>query len=158
MIGTDELVGVASATPVEIRSTTVQLALDDILAGEHSINAHQSADEMDLYIACGDIGGQMLGEDGLAIGLAEQNGSGHQGVAWLNDNGDGTTQILVFLMETTLVAGPDGSPAPGESMTPDETTVPVTTTVPEATVVPMETTVPSEVPAMTTVPSIVPKR
>ena len=35
----------------------------------------------------------------VAVGLAEQNGSGHSGVAWLHDNGDDTTTVYVFLME-----------------------------------------------------------
>jgi hypothetical protein len=168
VIGTDAAVGVPSATPVEVSASRVEMSLDDILSAERSINVHESQDAMDVYIACGDIGGQMLGDNALAIGLAELNGSGHRGVAWLQDNGDGSTNVQVFLINESFVEGDggqggvDASMAPAESMNPDasmtpaETTVPVTTTVPQETIVPQPTTVPSEVPVMTTVPSEVP--
>jgi hypothetical protein len=90
--------GPATAVPVEISMTTVELALADILAAEHSINVHQSADALDVYIACGDIGGMEVSPTDLAIGLAEQNDSHHLGAAWLHDNGDGTTSVSVFLV------------------------------------------------------------
>jgi hypothetical protein len=168
VIGTDQAVGVPSAVPVEVSASRVDMSLDDILSAERSINVHESADAMDAYIACGDIGGQMLGDDALAIGLSELNGSGHRGVAWLQDNGDGSTNVQVFLINESFLDGDPGqggvdasmepgqSMAPGASMAPDQTTVPVTTTVPQETIVPQPTTIPSEVPVMTTVPSEVP--
>jgi len=156
VIGTDQPVGVASAFPVEVSVGTVPMSLNDILASEHSINVHQSADAMDKYIACGDIGGHMLGDNALAIGLNELNGSGHRGVAWLQDNGDGSTSVNVFLINESFVTEPGQGGTPSASGNPTETTVPVTTTVPQATVLPIQTTVPSQVPVMTVVPSIVP--
>ena len=97
MAGTEASEGLATAIAVEVSNTTVDMALPDILAAEHSINVHESADAIDVYIACGDLGGPvMLGTD-LAIGLAELNESGHAGVAWLHDNGDGTTTVNGFL-------------------------------------------------------------
>lgn len=161
VIGTDAAVGVPSAIPVEISTSTVDMSLDDILSAERSINVHESQDAMDTYIACGDLGGQMLGDSSIAIGLSELNGSGHRGVAYLQDNGDGSTNVQVFLINEALVEGvtggePGASAAPEASVTPGETTVPVTTTVPEETILPQPTVVPSEVPVMTTVPSEVP--
>jgi len=166
VVGTDKPVGVASAIPVEVSASKVPMSLDDILNGQRSINVHASADDMNTYIACGDIGGQMLGTNGIAIGLAELNGSGHQGVAWLQDNGDGTTNVQVFLINNKLQlsgnggagasAAPVASVAPAPSASPGMTTVPVTTTVPEQTVLPQPTVIPSQVPVMTTVPSVVP--
>jgi plastocyanin len=93
-----ETVGQASAIPVEASVTTVPLALADIVAGEHAINVHASADDLGTYIACGDIGGTTIGEADLPIGLAELNDSGASGVAWLHDNGDGTTTVSVFIV------------------------------------------------------------
>jgi len=168
VVGTDKPVGVASAIPVEVSASKVPMSLNDILNGQRSINVHASADDMNTYIACGDIGGQMLGTNAIAIGLAELNGSGHQGVAWLQDNGDGSTNVQVFLINTKLQisgtgsggagasAAPQTSGAPAASTNPGTTTVPVTTTVPEQTVLPQPTVIPSEVPVMTTVPSVVP--
>ena len=46
------------------------------LAAPHAVNIHQSADAIQVYIACGDIGGRVV--DGqLTIGLQELNGSGY---------------------------------------------------------------------------------
>lgn len=91
-------VGQASAIPVEASVTTVPLALADIVAGEHAINVHASAADLGTYIACGDIGGITIGEADLPIGLGELNDSGASGVAWLHDNGDGTTTVSVFIV------------------------------------------------------------
>jgi hypothetical protein len=35
--------------------STVEASLDEILAADHAINVHLSVDEMDVYVACGDI-------------------------------------------------------------------------------------------------------
>jgi hypothetical protein len=101
--------GLTSAIPVRVSITTVEMPLADILASEHSINYHESADTLDVYIACGDIGGPIMDGADVAIGLADQNGSGHSGIAWLHDNGDDTTTVYVFLME--------GYPAPATTTT-----------------------------------------
>jgi hypothetical protein len=74
---------------------------------------------LDVYIACGDIGGPVMAGTDLAIGLATQNASGHSGVAWLHDNGDGTTAVYTFL--TSQPSGDAGAanPAPEASPMPD---------------------------------------
>jgi hypothetical protein len=91
--------GPTSAIPVEVSVTTVQTDLDSIVSGEYAINVHESDENIGNYIACGDIGGNMMGSD-LAIGLGELNGSGYSGAAWLHDNGDGTTTVYVLLTES----------------------------------------------------------
>ena len=82
--------------------TTVDMSLDDIIAGGHTINVHKSADEIDSYIACGDIGGTVVTDDDgrrhLLVGLGELNDSGHHGVAWLGDDGE-KTEVSVSLIE-----------------------------------------------------------
>jgi len=94
-----ETAGPESAIPVEVSITTVPMALADIISGGHAINVHESAENIGNYIACGDIGGTLIGTSDLTIGLAELNDSGHHGVAWLHDNGDGNTTVYVFLEE-----------------------------------------------------------
>ena len=119
--------GLTSAIPVRVSITTVEMPLADILASEHSINFHESADTMDVYIACGDIGGPVMDGADVAIGLADQNGSGHSGIAWLHDNGDDSTTVYVFLMEGYPVASgtaPTASTAPAASMAPAASTMP----------------------------------
>ena len=81
------------------RTTVVEASLDDILADEHAINVHLSEEEIEVYIACGDITGTADGGQ-LQIELEEQNDSGFQGQATLDDNGDGTTTATAMLMST----------------------------------------------------------
>ena len=118
------MMGALSSVPVAAATTNVDLTLDQILSAEHAINLHDPADpgNPDRYLACGDIGGSPDAEGNLFVGLAEQNESGHFGVAWLLDNGTGTT-VTVFLansgamgggatdMGTPEALGDDGTPA-----------------------------------------------
>jgi plastocyanin len=91
-----EAFGAASAVPVEESDTTIDASLTDILAAPHAVNIHQSADAIQNYIACGDIGGRVI--DGkLLIGLQELHGSGHQGVAILDGSDATTTKVTVYL-------------------------------------------------------------
>ena len=92
--------GATSAIPAAFSVTTLTdppLALADLLSADHAINVHLSAEEIGVYIACGAIGGTPDEQGNLFIGLAELNGSGYSGTAWLHDNGDGTTTVTVFL-------------------------------------------------------------
>jgi hypothetical protein len=145
VVGGDAMVGVGTAIPVELSSSTVEMALADIVSGQRSINVHESAEASDVYIACGDLGGTMLGTADLAVGLAEQNASGHQGAAWLHDNGDGTTRVDVVLWAAvTSEPGasvpppttPGASEAPGGSMPPATSPLPGESAVPGGLEVP----------------------
>ncbi len=91
--------GATDAIPVAVSGTTVPTTLADLLANPYAINIHESAENIGNYIACGNIGGTMIGTSDLAIGLGELNESGYSGVATLHDNGDGTTAVSVCLTE-----------------------------------------------------------
>ena len=101
----DMMMGSAAAIPVESSVTTVQMALSDIVGGEHAINVHESAENIGNYIACGDIGGAMIGDNSLLFGIAPLNDSGYSGIASLVDNGDGTTTVYVYLMNSSMMGG-----------------------------------------------------
>lgn len=90
-----EKFGAATAIVVEESETDVPMTLSDILAAPHAINIHQSADAIQNYIACGDIGGRVVDGD-LLIGLKEINGSGYQGIAKLESDDD-STEVYVYL-------------------------------------------------------------
>jgi hypothetical protein len=96
------LAGPATAHAVKNSITVVEMPLQEIIDGGHAINVHQSAEEIDVYIACGDIGGAVVtDEDGrmhLFIGLGEMNDSGHTGVVWLGADGE-HTEVSVSLIE-----------------------------------------------------------
>jgi len=91
--------GATDAIAVAISGTTVPSSLADLLASPYAINVHESAENIGNYIACGNIGGTMIGTSDLAIGLGAINESGYSGVATLHDNGDGTTGVSVYLTE-----------------------------------------------------------
>ena len=90
--------GAESATQVDGSLTKVQLPFADLLAGPYAIVVHASADEIDSAVACGDIGGMMIGTLEFPVGIAQVETSGTSGVAILRDNGDGTTQVAVYVI------------------------------------------------------------
>ncbi|MBA2755440.1 MAG: hypothetical protein H0U40_13425, partial [Chloroflexia bacterium] len=96
-----ERVGAASAHAVKISRSDVDLLLEEIVASPHAINVHLSDEEIGTYIACGDIGGTLIEDEGrthLQIGLGELNDSGHTGTAWLGSEDD-ETEVTVTLIE-----------------------------------------------------------
>ena len=98
-------VGAETAVQVDGSITSVQLPLADLIAGDYAVVVHASADEIDSGVACGDVGGRMVGENLLPIGLAQVDESGTSGIAVLEDNGDGTTRVSVFVTKES--AGDD---------------------------------------------------
>ena len=93
-------------------TTIVEASLEDILGAEHAINVHMSPEEIDVYIACGDITGTADGGQ-LQIMLEEINDSGYHGMVMLMDAGDGTTRVDVWLMqrEDGTMGTPEATPA-----------------------------------------------
>jgi hypothetical protein len=91
--------GMARGIPVEYSFTTVELPLDAIMADDHAINIHESAENIGNYIACGDLAGTLDENGSLAVGLRELNGSGYAGIALLSPNANdaGSTDVWVFL-------------------------------------------------------------
>jgi hypothetical protein len=91
--------------PVKVSEVNhVDAPLQDLIDGEYAINVHKSADEIDVYIACGNIAGVVHERENgegmeIVIGLGELNDSGHVGIAWLGDDGEGGTNVSVSLIE-----------------------------------------------------------
>jgi len=91
--------------PVAGATTEVNIPLADIVAGKHAIDVDSpNPDDPDGAVACGNIGGVVDEHGDLFVGLSESDDSGHSGVAWLHDNGTGTT-IVVFLAHPDETAG-----------------------------------------------------
>jgi hypothetical protein len=96
--------GGEQAHDVKISQTHVDMPLQEIIDGEHAINVHLSAEEIDVYIACGDVGGYVVtdpaGRTELFVGLAELNDSGHTGVVRFGIGDDpNQTEVVVMLIE-----------------------------------------------------------
>jgi hypothetical protein len=82
---------------VATSTITVDVSLDDLLATPYAINAHASAEDIATYIACGDIAGPVV--DGqLLVAMRAQNDSGITGVAVLQANDAGGTDVTVYLV------------------------------------------------------------
>jgi len=97
---------------VESGQSTVDVTLDDLLASPYAINVRASADDIETYIACGDIAGTVV--DGtLVIPLREQSDSGTSGLAVLAEAGAGTG-VTVYLVPEP--ATPAASAAPAEAV------------------------------------------
>ena len=102
---TGEEMGAAGGHPVKVSEVNhVDVPLQEILDGGHAINVHSSAEEIGTYIACGNIGGVVHERENgegmeIVIALAELNDSGHVGIAWLGDDGEGGTNVSVSLIE-----------------------------------------------------------
>ncbi len=96
--------GAEMAHPVKLSQTLIDMPLQEIIDGGHAINIHQSAEDIDVYIACGDVGGSVItdpaGRIELFVGLGELNDSGHTGVARLGVGDDpNQTEVSVQLVE-----------------------------------------------------------
>ena len=144
-----EVFGAPTAVLVKESETEVALPLGDILSAPHAINIHESADAIQNYIACGDIGGRVIDGD-LVIGLLELNDSGHRGIAVLEGDDD-QTEVTVYLAEEGSGAETEAAPAATDAAT--ET---ATEAAPAATAAPAETAAPAaetaEAPAGAEVP------
>lgn len=139
-----EAFGAASAIPVDESETEVPLALGAILSAPHAINIHESAEAIQNYIACGDIGGRVV--DGrLPIGLKELNGSGFSGIAVLEDENDATS-VMVFLAMDQAAAG-EASAAPAASAAETPAAVAETPAPAAETPAPAAAETPADAPA-----------
>jgi plastocyanin len=105
-----EVFGAPTAVLVKESETAVALPLGNILSAPHAINIHESAEAIQNYIACGDIGGRVIDGD-LTIGLRELNDSGYHGVAVLGGNDD-ETGVKVYLTEEVTGAETEQGAAP----------------------------------------------
>ena len=112
-----EEMGAAGGHLVKISEVNhVDVPLQEIIDGGHAINVHLSAEEIGTYIACGTISGVVHERENgkgmeITIGLAELNDSGHVGIAWLGDDGEGGTNVSVSLIEPEEMSGAGGAAA-----------------------------------------------
>jgi hypothetical protein len=102
-----ERVGQAdAAAQAEFSVTSVPMTLDAILSADHAINVHLSAEQIETYIACGELGGFIDAGGSLIVGLREESSSGYTGIAFLTPGADGaSTNISVFIAPVFGAAG-----------------------------------------------------
>lgn len=90
--------------------TEVDASLEELLVADFAINVHASAEDIETYIACGEITGTPDGDE-LFIELRELNNSGFEGRAELSDQGDGTTIVNVAIYPIAEGGTPEATPA-----------------------------------------------
>lgn len=114
MPAAEDIKGSLTAAPVEVSETEgLEIKFDDLFTEAHAINVHESAQNIDNYIACGDIGGPVI-DDKVVIGLRQLNESGYAGIAIIEKDGDDNSKVTMYL-SSGLVAGvpaPAGTPTP----------------------------------------------
>lgn len=100
------VVGASTAVGVEVSVTVIDAALTDIVAGNHAVAVYLSDEAMETVIACGDVGGPMLGES-LIVGLRTEGESGSAGMAIFAPTGDQATVTILLGDGITGEAGGD---------------------------------------------------
>lgn len=116
---TGDMIASPAGSPiaVEISATNLDISLADLGGADHAINIHESADNIESYIACGDIGGALVpdaaGNNQLTVGLHPMDDSGYSGVAVLRDLG-GRTEVTIYLIQAAESAA-ESTPASGHS-------------------------------------------
>jgi hypothetical protein len=101
-------ISVTETTPVLFSLTHVEANIVDLVAGGFAINAHESAENIQNYIACGDVppctSVACPAVTGVVIQLAPQNDSGYFGVARIEADPAGGSNVAVFLFHPTMPA------------------------------------------------------
>lgn len=91
-----EFAGAEVAAPAEASLTTLGASLDELLAEDHLLAVYDE-DDLQVSLACGNIGGLLNDDGSIAIALAPQNGSLYSGIATLTPDGDRVVQINAYL-------------------------------------------------------------
>ena len=117
----NEAVGGAEDQEVALNLTLVAATLGDLTSAPHAINIHQSEEDMDTHLACGDITGSIIDGDTLVIRLDELDGSGYLGFALLREEPEPTDDGQVATAVYSMLTEKDASmPAPTDPAAGDD--------------------------------------
>ena len=101
-------VSVTETTPVLVSVTHIDANVADLVAGVYAINAHESAENIQNYIACGNIPACIspacAAVTGVSIVLAPQNDSGYAGAARIDADPNGGSIVAVYLFQPDMPA------------------------------------------------------
>lgn len=113
-VPTGAVLGNSDAVVAEAAFTTIDIPLDDLVATDHALKVHLSAEQIQTYLVCGDIGGALDADGALIVGLKELDDSGYTGIAYLVPGAGNTTRISVMIAKVNAGAPivPAGTPAP----------------------------------------------
>lgn len=91
------VLGNKDAVVAEAAFTSIPQTLDELLAEDHALKVHLSKAQIQIYLACGDIGGTVDANGALIVGLKELDNSGYTGIAYLAPAANGTTSVSVMI-------------------------------------------------------------
>jgi len=112
-IATPTAVNPQSSYQIMTSETTIPAPMATLLSGVHAVMVYDSDEDLQA-VACGNIGGAMMG-DTLVVGLAEMGVPGHTGMVLFRPDGDRTsvTILLGHGLSPVSAAGGTADPAPG---------------------------------------------
>jgi uncharacterized cupredoxin-like copper-binding protein len=115
-----EVSGNSDAVIAEAAFTSIPQSLEELLAEDHSLKVHLSADQIQTYLACGDIGGAADADGALIVGMKELDDSGYAGIAYLVPAANGSTSVSVMIAQ--VVGDGSGTAAIAEVVATPEAT------------------------------------
>jgi len=89
--------GNSDAVVAEAAFASIPQSLDELLAEDHALKVHLSKDQIQIYLACGDIGGATDADGALIVGMKELDDSGYAGIAYLVPAANGSTSVSVMI-------------------------------------------------------------
>ena len=98
--------GNTDAVVAEAAFTVIPQSLDELLTADHALKVHLSKEQIQIYLACGDIGGTVDANGALIVGMKELDNSGYTGIAYLAPAGAGGTSVSVMIAKVR----PGGTP------------------------------------------------
>ena len=111
--------GNAEAVVAEAAFSSIPLSLEEMLAEDHAIKVHLSQQEIQTYLACGNLGGAVDADGALIVGLKELDGSGWTGIAYLVPAAGGGTSVSVMIAKV-LSGGGAGDDSGGEDASEED--------------------------------------
>jgi len=101
-------ISITKTIPTLFSFTHIDADVSEFIGGGFAINAHESADNIQNYIACGDIppciGIACPAVTGVTVDLAPLNDSGYFGVARIEAAPNGGSNVSVFLFDVDLAS------------------------------------------------------
>ena len=115
-----EVLGNSDAVVAEAAFTNIPQPLSELVAADHALKVHLSREKIQIYLACGDIGGTVDANGALIVGMKEIGGSGYAGIAYLAPGRNGGTDVSVMIAQMLPVSPEFGAAAVAEAV-PAET-------------------------------------
>jgi uncharacterized cupredoxin-like copper-binding protein len=110
-VPTGDVAGNSDAVVAEAAFTNIPQSLDELLAEDHALKVHLSKEQIQIYLACGDVGGTVDANGALIVGMKELDNSGYTGIAYLAPAGNGTTNVSVMIAKVLPGGGPESAEA-----------------------------------------------